>query len=210
MRRFTTVLAMTATAGEEDPLEPLWKKAREAVARNDIPGVMFIWKSLADKGVWQICAGIGKFYEQGAPGVERNTEQALYWYRRAVFEGDDPVAHLGLGRAYYNGTGVQSDFAVALKHFQNAFRQGLLEAGIYLGLMHYRGVAVTQDLQRAEEFFSAAASADFPLAYTYLARVALTKWQPVKAVRLFFKAAVLGVRIAKADPGDQRLLGLKL
>jgi TPR repeat protein len=80
----------------DDPLAPLWKKAEEAAARGDMPGVLYTWKALAEQGVWQLLARIGELYERGAEGVEPNIEQALSWYRRAVYEGDDALGHLGL------------------------------------------------------------------------------------------------------------------
>jgi len=90
-----------------DPLQALWDKAAEAEARRDMPGTLFLWKALAGRGVWQACSRIGEKYERGAPGVEKDQEQALRWYRRAVFQGDDPIAHLRLGRAYGNGKATE-------------------------------------------------------------------------------------------------------
>lgn len=199
---------MTQLGENQDPLEPLWNKAYEAAKKGDWPGVLYVWKALADKGVWQIYAGIGELYERGTKGVERDVEQALYWYRKAVFDGDDPVAHIGLGRAYYNGIGVERDFASALKHFQAAYAYDRPEAGIYLGLMYYRGDVVQKNVPRAKEYFSVAATAEYPGAYAYLARIALLEGRLLTAARLFLKGTVLGVRIAKEDPHDPRLLGI--
>jgi len=202
------VLAVSATGQSPDPLDPLWRKANEAAERGDMPGVLFVWKALAEKGVWQAYARIGEVYERGAKDIEKDASQALAWYRKAVFEGDDPVAHIGLGRAYYNGSGVEQDFDAAYKHFQVAHNYKLPEAGVYLGLMYYRGVIVQRDVRKAEELFKIAASADFPGAYAYLARIAFFEGSLLTAVRLFLKGVVLGVRIAKKDPNDPRLLGI--
>jgi TPR repeat protein len=84
---------------EDDPLGPLWAKAKTAASSGNYRGLLIVWKELAEKGVWQLTARIGAVYESGASGVERDQTQALYWYRKAVFESDDPIAHVGLGRA---------------------------------------------------------------------------------------------------------------
>jgi TPR repeat protein len=201
-------MSVISAENEEDPLESLWSKAYEASARGDYPGVLFVWKALAEKGVWQIEARIGELYERGAIGVEKDTQQALHWYRKAVFDGDDAVAHVGLGRAYYTGTGVERDFIAALEHFRKAFASNLPEAAIYLGLMYYRGTGVQRNVQRAEEYFFVAAKANYPAAYSYLARIALDRGRLFKAVKLFVKGAILGVRVARKDTDDPRLLGI--
>lgn len=199
---------MTEQARPSDPLSPLWQQAQRAAEQGDIPGVLFVWKSLAEKGAWQICARIGEVYERGTDAVPADIQEALYWYRKAVFEGDDPVAHVGLGRAYYNGKGVQRDLGQALKHFERANAYDLPQAKIYLGLMYYRGAVVQKDVKIAESFFSEAASAGFPVAYAYLARIAFFRAKLIRAARLFLKGTMLGIRIAKNDPTDPKLLGI--
>jgi hypothetical protein len=199
---------VTETKKSADPLDPLWRKAIEAAAQGDMPGVLFVWKSLAEKGVWQAYARIGEVYERGADGIEKDPSQAVSWYRKAVFEGDDPVAHIGLGRAYYNGSGVERDYEAAFKHFQSAHNYKLPESGIHLGLMYYRGVIVQRDVSKAKELFGMAASADYPGAYACLARIAFFEGKLLAAMSLFLKAVVLGVKIAKQDPSDPRLLGI--
>jgi TPR repeat protein len=112
-------------------------------------------------------------YERGAPGVEKDQEQALRWYRRAVFEGDDPIAHLGLGRAYGNGKATAVNYELAFQHYSAAHRHGLPASGIYLGFMHYRGHGMPRDLSKAEHYFKIAADAGYPAAFVYLAKIAL-------------------------------------
>ena len=170
----------------DDPLNPLWEKATEAAKNNDWPGVLFVWKSLADKGIWQICARIGEIYERGADGVEQNFSEAIRWYNKGVFVGDDPLAHLGIGRAYCNGTGVDRDHAKALSHFKRAAEYGRPEANLYLGNMYFEGVEVKRDRSRAEEYYRVAARAGYPIAYGYLARLALGRGRLFKAIGFFF------------------------
>lgn len=65
-----------------------------------------------------------------------------------------------------------------------------------------------RDLRRAEEYFQAAAVGDYPLAYVFLARIALLKGRLFKAMKLFWKATNLTLRFAKKDLDDPKLLGL--
>jgi len=189
-------------------LEPLWQKADEAAKAGDFPGVVFILKSLADKGVWQASARIGELYESGASGFAADQQQALRWFRKAIFDGDDPVAHLGLGRAYYEGNGVDRDYTVALQHFKKASAAGLHAADVYLGLMYYFGVGVPQDVLKAERTFDTPAAAGYPIACFYLARIALSRRSYARFVRLWIKGWLTGARMLRKDPGDQRLLGI--
>ncbi len=200
------MLAVTISENSADSLDPLWEKAKEAAQRGDIPGALFIWKSLADKGVWQIYARIGDLYERGADGVGKDIDQALRWYRKAVFEGDDPIAHVGLGRAYYNGIGVDRNIVMARKHFESAYSYGLPEAAIYLGIMYYLAAGVNKDTRRAEKYFEVAAT-DYPYACFFLARIAFLRGRLLKGLKLWIKGVILGTEIAKKDPADPRLLG---
>lgn len=200
---------MTDVAEQQTPLDPLWGKAEEAAKRGDVAGVLFLWKALADKGVWQAYARIGELYERGADGVDKNLDQALSWYRKAVFEGDDPVAHVGLGRAYYSGTGVELDYVSALRHFEKAFAGGLPEAGIYLGIMYYGGIGTQRDVRRAEKYFEFAAGSEYFFAYFKLARIAFDEGRYLRGVRLWVTGWLLGLRLSKEDPHDPRLLGIE-
>jgi len=201
------MLAMTESKGE-DPLEPLWKKAHEAADKGDMPGVLFVWKALAEKGVWQIYARIGWLYEDGAEGIEKNAEQAMYWYRKAVFEGDDPLGHVGLGRAHYDGSGVSQDYSLAFHHFQKAYAQGLPEAGIYLGIMYHAGLGTVRDMGRAEACYRLAASADYYYAYIKLARLAFDQKKFIAGFKFWVKGILLGLRLARSNTADPRLLGI--
>lgn len=200
---------MTNAADQQTSLDPLWDKAEEAARQGDTAGVLFLWKALADKGAWPIYARIGQIYERGADGIEKNLDQALSWYRKAIFEGDDPVAHAGLGRAYYEGTGVERDYVSALRHFEKAFAAGLPEAGIYLGIMYYHGIGTARDVRRAEKCLEFAAKSEYFFAYGPLARIAFDEGKYLRGARLWVKGWLLGLRLSKTDPDDPRLLGIE-
>lgn len=192
-----------------DPLDYLWNQAEIAAKDEDFQGVLRALKALGNKGVWQAHARIGEIYESGATGVERNIGEALTWYRRAVFEGDDPTAHLGLGRAHYEGQYVARDYVKALNHFQKAFNASVPQAGIYLGIMHYFGIGLTANLKEAEKYFSFAAEAGFFLAYGYLARIKASDGHFLSALRLFIGGWLQMFVLLVSDRRDPRLLGIR-
>ena len=197
---------VTNSPAPEGPLAPLWKKAYEAEVNGDMPGILFIWKALAEQGVWQLLARIGELYERGARGVEPNIEQAIYWYRKAVFECDDPIGHLGLGRAYYTGNGLRQEFSEALNHFNKAYMLGLPDAAVYLGLMYLRGHGVERDHGQAENYLKSAADQRFFVAFYMLASIAFRRGNLITAAKLFMKGWTLLRRIHKTEPRDSRLL----
>lgn len=194
----------------DSAFKPLWEKANAAAEKGDNLGVVFLLESLADKGVWRALARIGELYEAGGGNLEKNLSNAVKWYRKSVFECDDPVAHLGLGRIYYEGVaGVQQDSSKALFHFQKAYINEMPQAGIYLGIIYYFGVGIEKDKLKAREYFKFAAENDYFLAYAYLARIEFSSGHTFSGIRLTLKSWMLMVRLTKVNPEDPRLLGVK-
>lgn len=193
----------------EAELDAVWKQADRAADAGDIAGVLFLLRSLADKGVWAACARIGEIYERGGRGVLRDMDQAVRWYRKAVFEADDPVAHIGLGRAHLYGDGVELDYAKALEHLRKAHLAGLAEAAVYLGIMHLDGCSVSADLDQAERLLKEAATNDFVLAFQLLARIEWSRRRYLKALAWTWRGFVASLRVSKRDPSDRRLLGIQ-
>lgn len=189
-------------------IEALWDQAEDAVKRADYVALVATLRTLADRGVWQLCARIGELYESGGHGLERDLEETIRWYRRAVFEGDDAGAHLGLGRGYFNGTGVEKNPRQAIFHFEKAYRAGRPEAALYLGLIYSGAMGNEANLNKAKEFLVIAAEAGFPAAYPQLARIARSERRYLDAMSMTAKGWHLAFRIARHDQDDPRLLGL--
>jgi TPR repeat protein len=192
----------------EANLDAVWEQADRAADAGDIAGVLFLLRSLADKGVWAACARIGEIYERGGKGVPRDMDQAIRWYHKAVFEADDPVAHLGLGRAYLYGDGVDLDYKKALEHLSKAHLAGLAEAAVYLGIMHIDGCSVPADRDQAERLLKEAAANDFVLAYQLLARIEWSRKRYLRALLWTWRGFLASLRVSKQDPSDRRLLGI--
>ena len=188
--------------------QELWDKAEEAEKRHDFLEMLSIWKTLADKGIWTVCARIGYAYEYGLQGVDIDIEQALRWYRRAVFEADDPIAHVGLGRLYYKGNGVAQNTITACNHWKKAFDQGSADAALYLGIAYNREFGVKRDIQLAKSYFESATKADYFYAYGALGRIALEEKKIIKGLKYYIKGYFVGRKIQKTNPYDDRLLGI--
>ena len=93
---------------DENYIDSLREKAEQALALGDIPKVILIFQEMEQAGVWQITARIAELYETGYKHdkceFKRDLEEAAKWYRKSIFESDDPIAHLGLGRMYFEGS----------------------------------------------------------------------------------------------------------
>jgi TPR repeat protein len=200
---------MANRSNPEVDLEAVWEQADQAANAGDIAGLLFLLRSLAEKGVWAACARIGEIYERGGKGVARDMEQAVRWYRKAVFETDDPVAHLGLGRAHLYGDGVDLDHGKAREHLQKAHLANLAEAAVYLGIMHIDGCAVPSDLDQAERLLKQAAAHDFVLAYQLLGRIEWSRRHYLRALLWLWRGFRGSIRVSRQDPSDRRLLGVR-
>jgi hypothetical protein len=191
-------------------LDPLWEKAVAAAEKGDNTGVVFLLRSLGNKGVWQAWAAMGELYESGGGNLEKSLNEAVKWYQMAIYECDDPIAHLGMGRAYYNGTGgVQQDFIKAFFHFQKAYLARMPESGIYMGLMTNHGIATEKNIAKAKEYFEFSAAHDFCIAYIHLARIEFNAGHIFNAIKCFIKANSLLKKLKKVDPNDRRLMGVE-
>jgi hypothetical protein len=62
-----------------------------------------------------------------------------------------------LARHYYNGDGLDKDYAKAAKWFRKAAEKGNATAQFYLGLMYYNGEGVPQDYAEAAKWYRKAA-----------------------------------------------------
>lgn len=76
----------------------------------------------AEKGYAEGQFNLGLCYDNGT-GVEKDPQQAVYWYQKAAEQGD-ASAQFNLGLCYENGKGVEQDQKQALSWYQKAADQG--------------------------------------------------------------------------------------
>ena len=103
---------------------------------------------------------IGTFFEGGV-GVEKNIEQAVYWYERAVEMGDD-LAKSNLADILRKGTqGYPKDLKRAFELYKSC---GLPYAFYRVGEFYENGWGVEKDLEKAKEYYRVAYRENHPLA----------------------------------------------
>ena len=75
----------------------------------------------------------------------------------ALAEQGDVRAQTSLGGMYYNGQGVQQDYAEATKWLRKAAERGYAPAQAYLGIMYWNGQGVPRDAVLAYMWLNLAA-----------------------------------------------------
>ena len=76
-----------------------------------------------------------------------------------------------LGQRYYNGVGVEVDFAKAKQYFEIAAERGSQGSHYYLGKIFYNGNGVTTDHLKAKEYFEKSSKADNVFSTHYLGKL---------------------------------------
>jgi TPR repeat protein len=130
-----------------------------------------------DMGGDEAALMIGKLY-LGAPGVKRNTREALVWLERAggarfnptsdmpIFDPLEPERNTAIGEAsmilariYQTGfDGTPKNPAMARKMFERAFRVGHVAAASILGDIYYYGAGTPRDLAKAFDWYKRGAT----------------------------------------------------
>ena len=94
-------------------------------------------------------------YAEGR-GVERDSTEAVKWYRRAAGHGD-LATQLLLGDLYREGRGVQEDQEEAARWYRRAAEQGLSVAQVQLSALYWIGKGVPRDYAAAHMWMDIAA-----------------------------------------------------
>jgi TPR repeat protein len=189
---------------------PLWDRvAQEFEAKNFAEGLRILHQ-LAYQGNWYAYGVIGNLLQSGAQGVPADPEAAAVWYRRGIFEGDDPLAHLGLGRLYlsgkFGGKDGKKDFQSARVHFEKAYRGEVVQAGLFLGLFYQHGMGVERDFSVAKQYLDEANQHGYVAAKFMLAQIALREGKFWRGVKLIIASRIRWFILKISDPTDSRLL----
>lgn len=86
-------------------------------------------KAKDSKGMYELA----QCYEYGR-GIEKNENEAIYWYQKAAENGNAEGA-FELGNCYYRGKGTYLDLEEAVRWYQVAIDKNYLPA--FLGMAHY-------------------------------------------------------------------------
>lgn len=133
------------------------------------------------------CNNIGVIYEN-----LDEYENALKYYNKAAEQGY-ALAQYNLGNAYFEGTGVRTDYMQAIEWYEKAAAQGLCYAQNDLGYIYHYGWGVDRDCSKAFEWYKKAveqgyATSQYRLGYLYEKGLGIDKNMD-KAIELYTKAA---------------------
>jgi TPR repeat protein len=182
-----------------------WAIAIELLKKEEPAGAFFSLRRLAAGGDISAYAPLGYLYELGGIGIPREPGKAVYWYRRAVAEIDDEIAHAGLGRMYYNGVDGEKDFAKAFFHCTRAPNDPI--SWVLLGAMYHGGTAVGKDLDKARQYYARAIGLGYLLPLQFLGQLEMQSGHFFKGLAMRLRSAFLAGIIAYRNPKDERLQG---
>lgn len=180
-----------------------YANGRNAYITGDYKKALAILKPLAESGDPNSQKIMGIMFDYGQ-GVDKDPQQALYWYKLSARQGD-PAVQYQVGAKYFRGDGVKQDYDEAVKWWEMAAQGGQVDAQFNLGLMFYRGLSVEQNNRRAAELFQKAAEqghsyAQYSLAVMYSFGQGVEKNYDT-AFQWFKKSAGQGVAEAQFNMG---------
>jgi TPR repeat protein len=121
----------------------------------------------AERGEADAQSELGRRYEVGRDGVERDYSEAVSWYRRAAEQGH-AQGQTSLGAMYGSGRGVSPDDAEAVRWYRRAAEQGFALAQTYLGSMYRSGRGGRRDDEEAIRWFRRSAEQGHALGQAHL------------------------------------------
>jgi hypothetical protein len=125
---------------------------------------------------------VGRCYDLVESGIERNTEEAIKWYKLAVNQGYAPAQN-NLGVIYYLGESIKQDCEKALQLFTLSSVQGNWRASA--NLAEYYRYGVDNDLNRAQIYYEKAIDQfDYALspATTFESEELINKYHEIKSL----------------------------
>jgi len=134
------VIAMnTAAAGMVD--------GTSAFLKGDYAAALQAFLVEARRGDIQAQVIVGDMYHRGQ-GIQRDEEQAVYWYRRAADAGSVEACSK-LASMYLRGEGVAKDGQQAADWYRKAAERGGYLADYMLGWLYFKGEAVPKNPREA-------------------------------------------------------------
>jgi len=130
----------------------------------------FKWMKFAAKnGSKAASINLGRFYVYGI-GTAKNATKALELL--TPYSKKDLAATYYLAKMYYNGLGLEKDYAKSFQLFSSDVLKEYSDAIFYLAQHHYNGYGRNKDLQEAFKLYSKAAekgsiSAEFRIGWMY-------------------------------------------
>jgi localization factor PodJL len=149
------VALATAPKPEGPDLEAMYRDALAKVDAGDATGVQSL-RTAANLGYAPAQRRLGKLYEDGGAGVQKDLAESRRWNQRAAANGDPRGMH-NLALDYYQGSGGPLSYSVAANLFQRAAELGLRDSQFNLARLLEAGIGVPQDLSGAYRWYLIAA-----------------------------------------------------
>ena len=170
-------------------------------ATKDLALAIKYWTQAAEHGHHVSQYYVAWAYEFGQ-GVEKNEEQALFWYRKSADNGNRD-AKRAIGNFYYYGKGgLSKDNAEAVKWYRISAEEGNLYAQFDLGWAYEYGQGIEKDLLMAIQWYRKSADQGYAAAQYkvgqayYYGSFGVTKDRKT-AIQWYQKAAEQGNRSAQ-------------
>jgi hypothetical protein len=162
--------------------------------------------ALIDLGCDEAYYFAGCIYEDGAPGVKKDLEKALFYYTKSVDEFGYIEGYLALGRLHYYGIGVEPDYKKAFECYSAvAAKKHHPIAEMMLGRMCQYGRGAIKDLAAARRHYESAARSGNVYAIRGLAALEEEAGHWVKGLSLRLKAGFMAFNIGRKNMRDARL-----
>lgn len=109
----------------------------------------------AENGNIAAMSSLGFMYAKGV-GMEKNEQEAIYWYRKAAEQGH-LNSQFNLGVMYAKGRGIEQNYTESFKWYKLAAEQGDVTAQSTLAKMYAKGIGTEKDLKQAANWYHRAA-----------------------------------------------------
>jgi|GEM_PF-1666555 hypothetical protein len=148
-----------------------------------------VWFRRYAGGDGKLNHNVGKIYSR----IVKDSGRARIWFERAV-KFNYAAAHVGLGKLYLSGDGVEQNFAKANMHLQNALAAGEIGAHGLIGSMYFNGNGRPRDYAVARKHFLLhVAPYDYARELAHIYRQGLgTRRDPVEALKWYRIALING------------------
>ena len=128
----------------------LWEDAIRLVSETKYDQAIYLYKSMAKKGVYEALVEIGRLYEMPS---SQNFEKAAGYYQKAIDFSDDVYAYTALGRLYFFGVGVPQDYIKSKQLYLKASDREGLVASLMLARIYRYGHGVQTDVSIAKAYY---------------------------------------------------------
>ena len=197
---------MDLTGYRHDGTDSRWHQLKAAADIGDFGQMLGLAESLVADGEFTLHSSIAEIYERGTDKMPRDASAAIAHYRVGIEKLNDPACHVGLGRCFYLGNGVEKDFEKAKTHFEMADEKGEPTARLYLGRLYFLGLGVPVDLDKSEAYLWPLLKQEYVSAYFLIARIRWMRRKYVSSIKLWLSGNKLELEIKKFNPADTRLL----